>query len=135
MAEKIRILIIDDEPGWAKLAISELEEDHYVIDATDSLANLTPIFQRDAQYDVVIIDLGIPGQTRTIHSGRDAAQEFIDRGAAVALFTGDKSYDAIKTARSIGVPIFDKNELAGSNAFGKILTQIFSTPEVSQGEE
>ena len=60
MANKVRVLILDDEPGIVRLCARILERAGYaVVTSTDPKAGITKVLEEN--FDILLVDIRMPG--------------------------------------------------------------------------
>ncbi|MCX5782233.1 MAG: response regulator [Elusimicrobia bacterium] len=103
MAKKI--LIIDDEPDFIKVAVARLEMEGYsVVQAADGLSGLD--MMQTEKPDMVILDVMLPGINGYEVCHRAKLSEAI-RDIPIVIFTASvEALPASKTAQEIGVSGF-----------------------------
>ncbi len=102
MAEKLRVLFVDDDPAAARLYRSYLAaEGHEVAVATSGIEGVEAT-ERD-KYDVVVMDLNMPGLDGWMSMSLIKARR---PKLPVVVLTGDSAGDLEQRARTAGAAGF-----------------------------
>lgn len=124
--DTIRVLHVDDEPGFAEMTADflEREDDRFVIEiATSPSAGLEYLAERD--FDCVVSDYDMPGQNG-IEFLRDVRED--DPYLPCILFTGKGSEEIASDAISAGVTDYLQKE-SGTSQYTVLANRITNSVE------
>lgn len=115
IAKRARLLIIDDEPAIRTSLQAYLSDLDYIADGAESAEQAIGLL-RDSSYDLLIVDLRLPGMSgeqliRRVHAQRD--------GTRFLIHTGSMGYRLSDELRQLGLterhifakPVIDLQQL------------------------
>ena len=102
MAEKLRVLFVDDDPAAARLYKSYLTADGHEVVVADSGIEAVEATERD-RFDVVVMDLNMPGLDGWMSMSLIKARR---PKLPVVVLTGDQSKDLEARSKTAGAAGF-----------------------------
>jgi DNA-binding NtrC family response regulator len=140
MAEEVaraKVLVVEDDPDVTKLIARKLGADGHELEITDDPRPILEKLVSGAVWDVVILDVGLPGM-----SGIDVLHQFRESGslASVIMLTGDQSAATATTCMRAGAfyyltkPFqpFELSAMVESAArYSRLRRQLQGTPQIA----
>ncbi len=128
MNEKIRFLLVDDEPNWNAAMQHPKSAAEYDITYAQSLREVQELLNSGRQFDAAWVDLGLGDwdSTTTMRSGEDAAERIHEQtGAKIGIVTGWPGEESKKIAKQLRAILIEKTDI---ESLPSVINRILAGP-------
>lgn len=126
MNEKIRFLIVDDQPDWKSAFEGSQSAKDYELTFAQSLSAVQAILNSGQQFDAAWVDIGLGDwdASTSMRSGEDAAERIQEQtGARIGIVSGWPGSEVDEIAERLGAVFISKTELESlPNVVNRILS-------------